>query len=129
MPTALQASVSGSTVTVSWANPSGTLGNNVYRDGSQIAWPGWPNLCVTTYQDTAVVVGTHTYSVAAYNSVGVGPQTAAVTVTVAATTPPTTTPPTGSGHHQGGGGRHHSIRRVQSARVTHAHGHFLRANG
>ena len=49
-----------------------TLGDDVFRDGQEIAWPGWPSPVVTSYQDTNVAPGTHTYYVAAYNSSGVG---------------------------------------------------------
>jgi len=94
VPSGLSASVSGSTVTLSWTNPAGTLGDDVFRDGSEIAWPGWPNGVVSSYQDTGVATGTHTYTVAAYNSDGLGSQTAAVTAVVAPATPPTTVPPT-----------------------------------
>jgi len=82
--------VSRSTVTLSWVNAAGTLGDDVYRDGAEVAWPGWPGAAVTSYGDAGVADGTHTYTVAGYNSSGVGPKSAAVTVT---TTPPTTTPP------------------------------------
>ena len=38
----MKASVSGSTVTISWTNAVSTLGDDVFRDGQEIAWPGWP---------------------------------------------------------------------------------------
>jgi len=94
VPTGLSAAVSGSTVTLSWTNPAGTLGDDVFRDGSEIAWPGWPNGVVSSYQDTGVAAGSHTYTVAAYNSDGLGAQTAVVTAVVAPAAPPTTVPVT-----------------------------------
>jgi len=90
-PTGLKASVSGSTVTLSWTNGSGTFGDDVFRDGQEIAWPGWPEPAVTTYQDTGVSAGSHTYYVAAYNSSGVGTGSTTVTVSV----------PGGSGSNSG----------------------------
>ena len=70
-------------MTLTWANPTGKVdGDNVYRDGTKIAWPGWPNPVVTTYTDSNVAAGSHTYKVAAYNGYGQGP-TVSVQVTVA----------------------------------------------
>ena len=81
-------------MTISWVNGSGTFGgDDVFRDGDEIAWPGWPSPVVTTYVDTGVAPGPHTYAVAGYNSSGVGPHSTAVTVTV-----------TGSGGASGSGG-------------------------
>ncbi|MGA2519812.1 MAG: alkaline phosphatase family protein [Acidimicrobiales bacterium] len=121
VPTGFQVRVTGSTVTLTWTNSAGTLGNDIYRDGNEIAWPGWPNSVINSYQDVAVATGSHTYAVAAYNSSGLGPQTAAITITVATTppvttpptttppvtTPPTTTPPVTTPPAGGSGGRHH----------------------
>ena len=84
-PTDVSASVSGSTVTISWTNGSGTLGDDIFRDGQEIAWPGWPSAVLTSYQDTGVSAGSHTYYVAGYNSSGVGTGSTSVTVTVAGT--------------------------------------------
>ena len=96
VPTDVRASVTGTTVTISWQNGSGTFGgDDVYRDGHEIAWPGWPSPVVTTYVDTGVSPGSHTYSVAGYNSSGVGPQSTTVTVTVTVA---------GSGGTSGGSG-------------------------
>jgi len=80
VPTNVAATVSGSTVSLSWINASNTLGTDVFRDGQEIAWPGWPDLAVSSYQDVGVASGTHTYSIAAYNSAGVGASSASVTV-------------------------------------------------
>jgi len=90
-PGGLTAKVSGDTVTLSWSNQSGTLGDDVFRDGQEIAWPGWPNAVVTTYQDTGVAGGSHTYTVAAYNSSGVGPSSNEVTVDTSGSSPAATT--------------------------------------
>jgi hypothetical protein len=68
--------VSSSTVTLSWANPSGAQGDNVYRDGTKIASPG----LVTSYQNTNVAAGSHTYYVTAYNSAGESVPSASVAV-------------------------------------------------
>jgi hypothetical protein len=105
-PTGVKASASGNTVTISWTNASSTFGDDVFRDGAEIAWPGWPSVVVTSYQDTGVTPGSHTYDVAAYNSSGVGTASTAVTVTVAGTTgttTATTSPPsrTGGTHRHG----------------------------
>ncbi len=106
-PSNLRASVSGSTVTISWANPSSTFGDDVFRDGQEIAWPGWPSPVVTSFQDTGVSAGSHTYFVAAYNSSGVGAPSASVTVSVggsgATGGPGTTTTTSTASHHR----RHH----------------------
>ena len=72
----------GTTVTLTWANPAGTLGNDVYRDGVKVAWPGWPGAAVTVYADAGVAHGSHTYTVSAYNSAGEGPRSAPATVKV-----------------------------------------------
>jgi hypothetical protein len=70
-------------VTLTWTNPTGKVdGDNVYRDNMKIAWPGWPNPVVTSYTDSNVAAGSHTYQVAAYNGYGQGP-VVSVTVTVA----------------------------------------------
>jgi len=92
-PTGVTASVAGSTVTVSWHNPSSpTFGDDVFRDGQEIAWPGWPEPVVTSYVDTDVPAGSHTYYVAGYNSSGVGTGSSSVTVSVSPGDPgPTTT--------------------------------------
>jgi len=81
-PTGLGATVHGPTVTLTWANPAGMLGDDVYRDGVKVAWPGWPGAAVTAYTDNGVAHGSHTYTVSAYNSAGEGPRSAPVTVTV-----------------------------------------------
>jgi len=95
-PTGVTASVSGSTVTISWSNGPGTFGDDVFRDGAEIAWPGWPGPVVTSYVDSGVPAGSHTYYVAGYNSAGVGTGSTAVTVVVAGTG-------TGSGSGSGSG--------------------------
>ncbi len=104
-PTGVTASVSGSTVTVSWTNGKSTMGDDVFRDGQEIAWPGWPLPVVTSYQDTGVPAGSHTYYVAAYNSAGVGTASRSVTVSV------------GGGHSSGGTG--HASHRTTSRHNRH----------
>jgi hypothetical protein len=97
-PTNVHATISGSSVVITWTQPAGQVdGNNIYRDGTKIAWPGYPNLPVTSYTDSGISVGSHTYAVSAYNPSGEGPLSAPVVVTVGSTTtttpaaPPTTT--------------------------------------
>jgi len=91
-PTGLNASVSGTSVTLTWTNASGALGVNVYRDTSTKFWAGgYPNPAPTTYTNTNVPAGTHTYAVADYNSSGQGPSSSTVTVTVGGTPPPAPT--------------------------------------
>ena len=100
-PLGLSATVSGSSVTLTWTNQAGTQGDDVFRDGQEIAWPGWPNPVIQSYTDAGVASGTHTYTVAAYNGSGLGPHTGSVTVTTpqsmsrttATTTPPSPAPP------------------------------------
>ncbi len=94
-PANVEASVSGSTVTISWTNGPGTLGDDVFQDGKEVAWPGWPSPVVTSYQDTGLAAGSHTFYVAAYNSSGVGAPSASVTVTVSSGTATTQ-----SGHNR-----------------------------
>ncbi len=85
-PTGVKASVKGNKVTLSWTNRQGTFGDDVFRDGQEIAWPGWPEPAVTTYQDIGVPAGSHIYYVAAYNSAGVGTGSTTVTVSVTGAT-------------------------------------------
>jgi hypothetical protein len=89
-PTGLSATVSGTTVTLSWVNPPGDCGvglpgpcgDDVFRDGVKIASIGYPNPVVTTYTDTGVPDGSHTYTVAAYNQNGDGAESTALTIDV-----------------------------------------------
>ena len=59
-------------MTVTWTNKPGTLGDDVFRDGHEIAWPGWPSPVVTSFRDTNVTAGSHTYYVAGFNSRAIG---------------------------------------------------------
>jgi hypothetical protein len=69
-------------VTLSWSNAPGTLGIDVFRDGTEIAWPGWPGPPPVSYTDVSAPSGTHSYAVAGYDSAGVGPKSAPLTVAV-----------------------------------------------
>jgi hypothetical protein len=82
-PTNVSASVKGTTVTVTWTNKSGTMGDDVFRDGHEIASPSRPNRLVTSFHDSKVTAGSHTYYVAGFNSKGVGFGSHRVTVSVA----------------------------------------------
>jgi len=80
--TGLRAVVRGSTVTLSWTNPANTQGDDIYENGNEIAWPGWPNPVVTSYQVTGLANGKYTFAVAAYDGSGLGPDSTTVTVFV-----------------------------------------------
>jgi hypothetical protein len=58
----------------------------VFRDGVKIASVGYPNPAVTTYTDTGVPEGSHTYAVAAYNQNGDGAESTAVTTDIGGST-------------------------------------------
>jgi hypothetical protein len=89
-PTGLNATVTGTSVSLTWTNGAGALGANVFRDTTTKFWAGgWPNATPTSFTDTGVPTGTHTYSVADYNSAGSGPNSATVSVTVGGTPAPT----------------------------------------
>ena len=92
IPTGLKASVSGTSVSLTWTNGAGALGTNVFRDTTTKLWAGgWPNPTPTSFTDTGVSTGTHSYSVADYNSSGSGPNSATVSVTVGGAPAPTVT--------------------------------------
>jgi len=94
-PTGLNASVNGTSVTLSWTNAAGSQGANVFRDTSTKFWAGgYPNPTPSTYTNTNVPAGTHTYTVADYNGGGQGPLSTPVSVTVGGTPP---SPPTVTG--------------------------------
>jgi hypothetical protein len=89
-PTGLNASVSGTTVTLGWTNSAGALGASVYRDTTTKLWAGgWPSPTPTTFTDTGVSTGTHTYTVADYNSSGEGAHSSVISVTVGGSPVPT----------------------------------------
>ena len=91
-PTGLHASVSGTTVTLGWTNGAGALGANVYRDTTTKFWAGgWPSPTPTSFTNTGVTTGTHTYVVADYNSSSEGPRSSAISVTVGGSPAPTVT--------------------------------------
>ncbi|HVA02301.1 MAG TPA: glycosyl hydrolase, partial [Acidimicrobiales bacterium] len=82
-PTHVRASVKGNTVTISWTNGSKTMGDDVFRDGVEIAWPGH-GTPVTSFRDTKVAAGSHVYFGRAYNAGGVGGASTKVKVWVRA---------------------------------------------
>jgi hypothetical protein len=59
------------------------MGDDVFRDGHEIASPSRPNRLVTSFHDSKVTAGSHTYYVAGFNSKGVGFGSHRVTVSVA----------------------------------------------
>ena len=75
-PTNIVAALKGDSLTLTWTNPAGAQGDNIYRDGTKIASPG----LVTSYQDRDVGAGSHTYYVTATDSAGQGPASNSVTV-------------------------------------------------
>lgn len=91
----LKATATGTSVVLSWTNngtaPSQTDGNDIYRNGTKIAWP----LLTNTYTDATPGTGTVIYGVTAYNGAGEGPETT-TSVTVSPTTTTTTQPNTTS---------------------------------
>ena len=90
VPTGVKATVSGTSVTVTWTNGAGALGASVFRDTTtKLSAGGWPNPTPTSFTDTGVSVGKHTYAVADYNSSGFGPTSGAVSVTVGGVSTPT----------------------------------------
>ncbi len=91
-PTGLSASVNGTSVTLTWTNAAGSQGANVWRDTSTKFWAGgFPNPTPSTYTNTSVPTGSHTYAVADYNGSGQGPLSSTVTVNVGGSPPPVPT--------------------------------------
>jgi hypothetical protein len=85
--TGLTKTVSATTVTLKWTNPVGTQGDDVYRNGVEIAWPGYPTAVVSTYGDVSMAAGSDTYQVAAYDGAGVGAKSNSVTATIGPSVP------------------------------------------
>ena len=95
--------MSGTTVTLGWTNGAGALGANVYRETTtKFSVGGWPNPTPTTFTNSGVPTGTHTYVVADYNSSGEGPRSSVISVTVGGSAVPTVTPSTPIGRTSGG---------------------------
>ncbi|MEA3200902.1 MAG: hypothetical protein QOE90_2330 [Thermoplasmata archaeon] len=104
-PQNVVATASGPDVMLSWAPPpksggAAVTGYVVYRDGQRAA-----NVSATSWTDAGAPTGTHTYTVAAVNSVGEGDASSAATATVSNAPPPSSstppppsssTPPTGT---------------------------------
>ncbi|WP_433063008.1 DUF4832 domain-containing protein [Dactylosporangium sp. CS-033363] len=90
-PTLSAGAVNGQSVPLSWTGATdnvGVVGYRVYRDGTLLSSPTG-----TTYTDTNVPTGSHTYTVSARDAAGYdSPSSNAVTVTVSG---PTTPPPVG----------------------------------
>jgi hypothetical protein len=76
-PTGLSASVHGTSVSLTWTNPSGTQSNHIYLNGilrTTLA------AAATSYTDTNPPAGWHTYNVTASNATNEGPISNSVTV-------------------------------------------------
>ncbi|MFD0575744.1 DUF4832 domain-containing protein [Dactylosporangium darangshiense] len=90
-PTLAAPVVSGTSVSLSWSGATdnvGVTGYRIYRDGTAVT-----TTTGTSYTDTGVPAGSHTYTVTARDAVGYeSPASNAVTATVAVVTPP---PPAG----------------------------------
>lgn len=85
--TDLTVTVSGSTVTLNWVNPTDTARNLVFRDSKMI---DDTETGITSYVDSNVPTGTHSYQV-----VPIG-DTATISATVGTTPPPPPPPPPAS---------------------------------
>jgi len=99
-PTGLKVTVTGRTVVLSWSagstNNQRVDGDNIFRNGQQVAWLGYPYPPTTTWTDSGqqgninaapgpgLAPGTYRYQVAAYNSAGQGTLSAPITVVVSA---------------------------------------------
>lgn len=79
-PTGLSASVSGSTVNLSWTNYNGTWQVRVYRDGTLVTTLA---ATTTTYADTGVANGTYSYTVRHYDGSTTSPDSTSASATVA----------------------------------------------
>ncbi|MFI5916015.1 DUF4832 domain-containing protein [Dactylosporangium sp. NPDC051541] len=90
-PTAptLTGSLSGTTASLAWSGATdnvGVTGYRLYRDGALLAAPAG-----TTYTDSNVPAGTHSYTVTARDAAGYdSPSSNAVSLTVVVVTPPPT---------------------------------------
>jgi hypothetical protein len=67
-------------------------GNDIYFDGTKVAWPGWPGPVTTSFIYTGVAPGVHTFAVSSYNSTGEGAPSAPVVVNVTEPALPTQSP-------------------------------------
>jgi hypothetical protein len=76
--THLTAAPNGTSVVLSWTNPTGGTGVNIFQNGVKISSPGG----VSTHTVTGLAVGTYTFGVQSTNGAGVGPE-ATIMATVA----------------------------------------------
>lgn len=91
-PTDLSASVSGTTVTLSWTAITGADGNDIYQNGTKIAFPLVGALSTVngklTYVVTNLAPGNYAFAASSYNAHGEGTLSSLVSTTVAAPPPP-----------------------------------------
>jgi polyvinyl alcohol dehydrogenase (cytochrome) len=126
-PTSLSATVNGSNVTLTWTNSTGALGANVYRDTVTKFWAGgYPNPTPSTFTDTGVAIGTHTYAVADYNSSSQGPLSGVISVKVSVKSPSTAATYRGD---LGRSGYYPSERGLTTANAAHLKVHWTASGG
>jgi len=90
-PTNLHATVRGTTVLLTWTNAPGSVGVNLYRDASLKTQMRRIDPAPTSYLDTNVDTGSHTYAVANDGRHGGWLMSSPVTVTIGTTPAPTVT--------------------------------------
>jgi hypothetical protein len=83
-PTNLKATVTGTSVTLTWTNAPGAAGVKYSVNGGKITWLGGsPSPPPTTLPQNGLAPGKYTYNVYDYNSLGTLSAAATITVTVA----------------------------------------------